>query len=72
MFGSVLREDFNLNGDIDVLVQFYPNSHPTLFELVQMEDELRDIFNRDIDLVTRKGISASKNYLRREAIFNSA
>jgi uncharacterized protein len=72
LFGSVLRDDFNLNSDVDVLVQFHPDSHPTLFDLVQMEDELREIFNRDIDLMTRKGIVASKNYLRREAILNSA
>ncbi|MEY4520618.1 MAG: hypothetical protein RLZZ499_3218 [Cyanobacteriota bacterium] len=57
---------------VDILVQFHPDSHPTLFDLVQMEDELREIFNRDIDLMTRKGIAASKNHLRREAILNSA
>lgn len=71
LFGSVLRNDFRSDSDVDVMVQFLPDSHPTLFDLVEMEDELRQVFNRDIDLVTRKGIASSRNYLRREAILNS-
>ena len=72
LFGSILREDFRCDSDVDVMVQFHPDSHPTLFDLVQMEDELQQIFNRDVDLVTRKGITNSRNYLRRQAILNSA
>ena len=72
LFGSVLRDDFHSGSDVDILIQFHPDSHPTLFDLVQMEDELKAVFNRDIDLITRKGIATSKNYLRREAILNSA
>jgi len=37
-----------------------------------MEDELKTIFHRDVDLVTRKGIESSRNYLRRQAILSSA
>jgi len=37
-----------------------------------MEDELKVLFQRDVDLVTRKGIETSRNYLRREAILSSA
>ena len=72
LFGSILRDDFRSDSDIDVMVQFSPNSHNTLFDLVKMEDELKQIFNRDVDLVTRKGITNSQNYLRREAILDSA
>ena len=72
LFGSILRDDFRSDSDIDAMVQFLPNSHNTLFDLVTMEDELKQIFNRDVDLVTRKGITNSQNYLRREAILNSA
>ncbi|MEM9272671.1 MAG: nucleotidyltransferase family protein [Cyanobacteria bacterium P01_F01_bin.143] len=72
LFGSVLRDDFRPDSGIDVMVQFLPDSHNTLFDLVQMEDELKQIFHRDIDLVTRKGITNSQNYLRRETILNSA
>ena len=53
------------------MVQFYPAAHPTLFDLVTMEDELKILFQRDVDLVTRKGIETSRNYLRRKAILSS-
>ncbi len=72
LFGSVLRQDFRPDSDIDVMVRFHPESHPTLFDLVYMEDELKILFERDVDLVTRKGIETSRNYLRREAILSSA
>jgi uncharacterized protein len=72
LFGSVLRDDFRPDSDIDVMVQFYPEAHPTLFDLTYMEDELKILFQRDVDLVTRKGIETSRNYLRRKAILSSA
>jgi uncharacterized protein len=72
LFGSVLRSDFRSDSDIDVIVQFHSDAHPTLFDLSYMEDELRILFQRDVDLVTRKGIETSRNYLRRKAILSSA
>ncbi len=72
LFGSVLRDDFHSNSDIDVMVEFNQDSRHSLFDLVIMEDELKAIFNRDVDLVTRKGIANSRNYLRRKNILNSA
>jgi uncharacterized protein len=72
LFGSVLRDDFRPDSDIDIMVQFHPEAHPTLFDLVTMEDELKILFQRDVDLVTRKGIETSRNYLRRQAILSSA
>ncbi|MDX2099652.1 MAG: nucleotidyltransferase family protein [Leptolyngbyaceae cyanobacterium bins.59] len=71
LFGSVLREDFRPDSDIDVMVQFDINAHPTFFDLSTMEDELKTIFHREVDLVTRKGIESSRNYLRRQAILSS-
>jgi uncharacterized protein len=71
LFGSVLRDDFRPDSDIDVMVQFLVDAHPTLFDLAEMENELKVIFQRDIDLVTRKGITASRNYLRRNNILDS-
>lgn len=72
LFGSVLREDFRSDSDIDVMVQFHPDAHPTLFDLTYMENELKTLFHRDVDLVTRHGIETSRNYLRRNAILSSA
>ncbi len=72
LFGSILRDDFRPDSDIDVMVQFHPEAHPTLFDLTYMEDELKVLFQRDVDLITRKGIETSRNYLRRKAILSSA
>ncbi|XGV94605.1 MAG: nucleotidyltransferase family protein [Leptolyngbya sp. BL-A-14] len=72
LFGSVVRDDFRSDSDIDVMVQFHSEAHPTLFDLTYMEDELKTLLQRDVDLVTRKGIETSRNYLRRKAILSSA
>ena len=72
LFGSVLRDDFRPDSDIDILVQFNPESHHTLFDMVRMKEELQRIFGRDVDLVSRRGIEASRNYLRKNAILKSA
>jgi len=72
LFGSVLREDFRPDSDIDVMVEFHPEAHPTYSTLDQMEAELKSIFDRDVDLITRQGIATSRNYLRRNQILSSA
>ena len=72
LFGSVLRDDFRPDSDIDVMVQFHPAAHPTFSGLDQMESELKTIFHRDVDLITRQGIEMSRNYLRRQEILSSA
>ena len=72
LFGSVLRDDFRPDSDIDVMVQFNPDAHPTFSTLDKMETELKTIFDRDIDLITRQGIESSRNYLRRHEILSSA
>ena len=72
LFGSVLRDDFRPDSDIDVMVQFHPNARPTFCTLDEMEVELKTIFHRDVDLITRQGIETSRNYLRRHEILSSA
>lgn len=72
LFGSVLRDDFRPDSDIDVMVNFNANARPTFGGLDRMENELKFIFNREIDLITRKGIESSRNYIRRENILSSA
>lgn len=73
LFGSVLRDDFHPeSSDIDVLVSFAQDAHWTLFDLVDMEEDIQRIFQRKVDLVSRRGIERSQNHLRRQAILNSA
>ncbi len=71
LFGSVLRDDFRPDSDIDVMIRFDPAARPTFFTLDQMEQELKEMFQREVDLVTREGIESSLNYLRRQAILSS-
>ena len=71
-FGSVLRDDFRPDSDVDVLVRFDPRARHTLFDIVRMQDELKTILGRDIDLVERTAIEQSRNYIRRSAILQSA
>ena len=53
-FGSVLRDDFRPDSDVDVLVTFRPDSHWSLFDLVQMQEELEEVLGRKVDLIEQK------------------
>jgi hypothetical protein len=70
-FGSILREDFHQNSDIDLLVTFKPGARTGLFDLVRMENELREIFGREVDLVERNVVEKSENYIRRKSILSN-
>jgi predicted nucleotidyltransferase len=72
LFGSALRDDFNRKSDVDVLVTFDEDAHWTLFDLTDMQEELRNILGREVDLVSRRGLESSQNFLRRKAILSSA
>jgi predicted nucleotidyltransferase len=72
LFGSVLRDDFQQDrSDVDVLVTFHPDVRWTLLDLVDMEDNLQDIFCRKVDLVERGSVEKSGNYLRKKEILES-
>lgn len=53
LFGSVLRDDFRPDSDIDVLVTFEEGARHSLFDLVDMKAELEAIFGREVDLVQK-------------------
>jgi hypothetical protein len=72
IFGSALRADFRPDSDVDVLVSFAPEATVSLFDMVNMQDELKQIFGRDVDLISKRGVENSRNYLRRKAILESA
>ena len=71
LFGSVLREDFRPDSDIDVLVKFEAGSEPGLLQFPDMERELEAIPNRKVDLVEREAVEQSENYIRRRHILRS-
>jgi uncharacterized protein len=65
LFGSVLREDFRPDSDVDVLVRFAPDAPWSAFDLVTMRDELAALVGREVDLVEQ---DALRNPFRRAAI----
>ena len=72
LFGSAVRPDeFRDDSDVDVLVSFAEDSRWTLFDLVDMKEELEALFGRNVDLLTRRGVEQSHNSIRRRAILSS-
>lgn len=72
LFGSVLRDDFGPDSDVDVLVTFAPDTKWSLFDYAAMEEELREILGRHVDLVNRQAVERSSNWLRRQEILQTA
>lgn len=72
VFGSILRDDFGPESDIDFLVTFAPESTWSLMDHVHMEYELGDLLGRKVDLVSRRGLERSTNWIRRGEIFGTA
>ncbi|MDJ1173735.1 nucleotidyltransferase family protein [Roseofilum capinflatum] len=71
LFGSVLRDDFRPDSDIDLLVQFSERAKITFFDLDIIEAQLSQLFgDRPIDLVTRNAIENSHNPIRRQNILS--
>lgn len=69
LFGSVLGEDFRPDSDVDVLVDLEPGHGLMLYDWLDMMEELRRLFGRDVDLVAKKGL---KNPFRRKEILSTA
>jgi hypothetical protein len=72
LFGSALRDDFRPDSDLDFLVSFSPNAGWGLLDHAAMERELGEIVGRPVDLVSRKAVERSHNWIRRRAILESA
>jgi len=72
LFGSVTRpEEFRTDSDVDVMVRWMPDAEWSLFDHVHMEDELVEIFGRNVDLVSRRAIEENPNRFVRRAILTS-
>lgn len=65
LFGSVIRDDFGPDSDIDVLVTLGPAAEWDLFDWIELENELAALFGRPVDVVEK---SAIRNPYRRKAI----
>jgi predicted nucleotidyltransferase len=69
LFGSVLRDDFKPDSDLDVLVSFSPAAQTSLFDLVQMKIELEEMFHRPVDVVEKEAL---RNPYRNQEILANA
>lgn len=72
LFGSVLRDDFSTDSDIDILVQFAPDTKISITTLLDMEEELEQLFARPVDIGEWTTVETDPNYIRRKAILDSA
>ena len=71
LFGSVLRDDFAPDSDLDFLVTFKPDARASLFDLVHLQRELKRLLGRDVDVISRPGVERSPNWIRRESILGN-
>ena len=65
LFGSILRDDFRPDSDVDMLVEFLPGMTPTLFAIARMEDDLTQMLGREVDLRTPADLS---RYFREKVV----
>ena len=72
VFGSVLRPDFNSESDIDVIVTFDDDAEWSLLDHMRMQQELQAFLQRDVDLVTKRAVERSENWVRRKEILSTA
>jgi len=68
LFGSILREDFGPQSDVDVMVSFGESAGLGLFEIIDMKNELKNIFGREVDLIEREGL---RNPFRKHEILRT-
>lgn len=67
-FGSVLRDDFKPGSDIDVLIEFKPEVRYSVIDLAIMQDQLAELFGREVDLVEKASL---RNPFRRSTIMKT-
>jgi predicted nucleotidyltransferase len=72
LFGSVVRDDFRPDSDVDVLVTFQLDANWGLLDHAVMEEELATLFGRRVDLLSRRAVERSANPIRRASILESA
>lgn len=65
LFGSVIRDDFRTDSDVDVLLSFEPSAKWSLFDLVDIQEDLESMFGRPVDIVEK---DALRNPFRRASI----
>ena len=68
IFGSSIRDDFNQNSDVDILISFDNASNISLFDIMDLERELSQLFQREVNIVEKESL---KNPIRRNRILST-
>jgi predicted nucleotidyltransferase len=71
VFGSILRDDFGPESDVDFVVDYDEDADWDLFDAMSMQEELEAILGRSADLLDRKGIESSENRFLKHAILST-
>jgi uncharacterized protein len=69
LFGSAIRDDFNKDSDVDLLVVFEDDTNYSYFDIMEIRNEFEKVFLRHVDLVEKEAI---KNPYRKKTIINNA
>jgi len=72
LFGSVLTEEFRPDSDVDVLVRFEPDARWDLWHIIDMKQELQEIFGRPVDVAEREAVEQSDNPFRKRLILKGS
>jgi predicted nucleotidyltransferase len=72
VFGSIVRQDFRAESDVDFLVSFEPGGGPTGFDWFQIQEELAQLVGRKVDVLDRRIVEQSRNLYRRHHILAEA
>ncbi len=68
VFGSVLREDFRPDSDLDLVATYAPKARWSLLDRVRMKCELEDMLSREVDLLNRRALEKAGAHERAAAI----
>lgn len=71
LFGSILRDDFRPDSDIDLLVTFTPSINMSLLQFVDLEYQLKELLKRDVDLIEKSVVEKDFNWVRCQEILNN-
>jgi uncharacterized protein len=72
LFGSILRDDFRVDSDIDLLITFAPSARQGLLTLAKIKYELESQLQRPVDLIPEASIQMSDNWIRQREILSTA
>jgi hypothetical protein len=72
LFESAIRDDFNANSGLDILVTFASEANWSLLDHFRMEQELANLLKRKIDLFSKRAVEQNHNWMHRREILNTA